>query len=296
MSLSPPAPPGPSAPAASSATAATSATAAPPAPSAPAAPSPPPALAHDGPRHRDLVFVALASALVHVSAWSALAAMPRRVPSVADISEVELIQPPPPPPPAPPPRVVPPPPAPPPPPPPPRLRARAARPTPPPAAPPAPSPPVEMTGNTLTATDGASSWAAPAGNGEPATGPILAPRPAITAPAPQAPRPGPPRDATPVVPFTSLASPPRPPSLDAALARHYPADLRARGIEGDASLELHISADGRVSRMTILRATDPAFGEACRRTLRTAPWSAPRDRSGRAVATMVRFRCRFETR
>ena len=38
------------------------------------------------------------------------------------------------------------------------------------------------------------------------------------------------------------------------------------------------------------------FGDACRATLRDSIWSAPLDREGRPVSTLVTYTCRFEVR
>jgi protein TonB len=96
-----------------------------------------------------------------------------------------------------------------------------------------------------------------------------------------------------LVPLHNLSSKPNPPSLDAALRRHYPQGLRSRGIEGQAVVRLTLSPSGRVSTARIASESEPGFGAACRQTLLESRWSAPLDREGRAVGTQLTYRCRF---
>jgi protein TonB len=77
------------------------------------------------------------------------------------------------------------------------------------------------------------------------------------------------------------------------LRAFYPAAARARGLGGSATVRARIEPDGHVRRVDLVAESFEGFGEACRRTLQGSSWSAPRDRDGRAVATYVRYTCRF---
>ncbi len=103
---------------------------------------------------------------------------------------------------------------------------------------------------------------------------------------------GPPRP----VPLGSLSRKPAPPNLDQKLERHYPAWAKRQEVEGTALVSARIEADGTVSSIRVKRETERGFGSACRRTLSGSRWSPPRDRTGRVVATVVEYRCRFEMR
>jgi TonB family protein len=158
-----------------------------------------------------------------------------------------------------------------------------------PAAPPA----VDLRGVTLTNDDGAA-WSSAVGNGSAFDGPVgpvgrvpaRAAVPAPTAVAARAPE-------IPVVAVADLSSRPVPPELASDLRAHYPADARQRGIGGSASVEVRIEPDGRVRSVSMQGETFPGFGDACRKTLLGSQWSAPRDKQGRAVATRIRYTCRF---
>jgi len=45
-----------------------------------------------------------------------------------------------------------------------------------------------------------------------------------------------------------------------------------------------------------LTQTAEGFGDACRAVLQGAIWTAPLDRSGRPVSTLVTYTCRFDVR
>jgi len=96
-----------------------------------------------------------------------------------------------------------------------------------------------------------------------------------------------------VVSVADLSARPEPPALDAALRANYPADAERQGLGGSAQVKARIAPDGRVHNLAVLAESHPGFGEACRRTLAASRWSAPRDRDGRAVATEIRYTCRF---
>jgi periplasmic protein TonB len=162
-----------------------------------------------------------------------------------------------------------------------------------PAAPPPAA--VDLRGVTLTNDTGASAWSSAVGNGSALDGPLgpvgpttaRAAGPAIPTPvAVRAPE-------IPVVAVADLSSRPVPPELAADLRTHYPPDARQRGMGGSGSVEARIEPDGRVRQVSVLGETFPGFGEACKKTLLGSQWSAPRDKQGHAVATRVRYTCRF---
>lgn len=160
----------------------------------------------------------------------------------------------------------------------------------PPAQPPGP---FDLTGVTLTADALKAGFAIPAGDGsalrataprrplmassEPEVAPVLAPKPA-----------GPP-----LVALADLAARPAPPDLGSALRRNYPEDARRRGLSGNGEVRVRIDADGVARSVSPLGESAPGFANACQRAVMGSRWSPPRDRSGRAVSTEVRYRCRF---
>ncbi len=115
-------------------------------------------------------------------------------------------------------------------------------------------------------------------------------RPAPPAPAP---RHVPQQLAPRVVALSDLSRRPTPPNLNAALLRHYPAELRRRGVEGQAMVRLQLSATGGVRSATLLSESNSGFGEACRRMLRESRWAPGLDAAGKAVETSLVYRCRF---
>ena len=166
-------------------------------------------------------------------------------------------------------------------------------------APPPPAPaaaPVDLRGVTLTNDSGGGSWASAVGDGSALAGPVgpigaKAPAPRVSAApavASRAPAPG-----VPVVDMADLSTRPVPPDLGSSLRAYYPPAARARGVGGSATVRARIEPDGHVRRVELLSESFEGFGEACRRTLQGSSWSAPRDRDGRAVATYVRYTCRF---
>jgi len=102
-----------------------------------------------------------------------------------------------------------------------------------------------------------------------------------------------PASGVPEVAAADLSTRPVPPELTANLRDHYPATAKARGIGGSATVRVRIEPDGRVRRVELMTESFEGFGEACRRTLAGSQWTAPRDRDGRAVATHIRYTCRF---
>jgi outer membrane biosynthesis protein TonB len=174
-----------------------------------------------------------------------------------------------------------------------RLAVRASAPAT--AAPPASTPaaaeaPAEFSGVTLTNDGAGPGGAAAVGTGGALRGPIGAPRVKI-ARTPVA------RDAgPPLVALASLSRAPSPPDLADVLERHYPEAARRQGLSGQAVLKARIPPDGHPRDLVLVSQSTPGFGDACRATLRDSVWTAPLDRDGRAVATLVTYTCRFEVR
>lgn len=162
----------------------------------------------------------------------------------------------------------------------------------PPAADVPPPPPVESNhGVTLSGDGAAPTFAMPLGSGG-SLEPIRARVPtAVNVPAPVATIPA--RVEPALVPVGDLSARPAPPALGPALERNYPPEARRRGLSGSARVRARIDADGLVRRVSLLEESAPGFGEACSRTLSGSRWAAPKDKAGRAVATEIRYTCRF---
>jgi TonB family protein len=157
--------------------------------------------------------------------------------------------------------------------------------------------PADLTGVTLTGSDGAG-WASMTGNGQAIDTPIVPTVSAQTATEvqqssrpTQVTRPLPP--PVPVVPVKDLASKPTPPVLNTSLLANYPALAKRQGLAGSAKLLVRIDPDGVVRQCTVRSESNPDFGAACRRTLLGSRWSPPRDRLGNAVVTQVYYTCDF---
>lgn len=162
-----------------------------------------------------------------------------------------------------------------------------------PAAPRAPTPtpeeaPADFSGVTLTSDGAGPGWTSAVGNGGAMRAPVGAPG-ARVAPATRASEP-------PLVALASLSRAPSPPDLADVLERHYPETARRQGLAGHAVLKARIAPDGRPRDLVLLSESTAGFGDACRATLRDSVWTAPLDRDGRAVATLVTYTCRFEVR
>lgn len=154
--------------------------------------------------------------------------------------------------------------------------------------------PLDLRGVTLTNEHGGASWSSAVGDGSALTGPLAAIGAAPAAATSASPaRAVPPASPVPVVDAADLSSRPVPPELGGNLREHYPAAAKTRGIGGSATVRARIEPDGRVRRVELVAESSEGFGDACRRTLQGSLWSAPRDREGRAVATYVRYTCRF---
>ncbi len=156
-----------------------------------------------------------------------------------------------------------------------------------------PAAPLDLSGVTLTNDDGPSFGMA-LGNGRAFEGPIgngrgvSAREGAMPSAAPSVAPIGPT-----LVAAADLSERPTPPGLDAALRKNYPRDARERGIGGSARVRARVEPSGNVRQIRVESESFAGFGEACRRTLEGSRWSAPRDREGRAVATEIRYTCRF---
>jgi hypothetical protein len=164
-------------------------------------------------------------------------------------------------------------------------------PVPEPISPPPEEPPPELTGVTLTGGEGAS-FGAPQGNGAKRDDTIAigASRGTNFARAARSPAPSP---AALTLPLSQLSQRPVPPALEAALERNYPPAARQLGKSGDAKVRARVEASGEIRVASVVSATSPDFGEACRRTLIGSRWSAPLDVNGRRAATSIYYRCKF---
>ncbi len=151
-------------------------------------------------------------------------------------------------------------------------------------------PPADFSGVTLTNDGPSVGWASAQGNGKSMNGPIGRPGATGLGETTRV------SDASEVVPLGSLSRPPSPPDLNATLEAHYPPEARRQGLAGRALMRARITADGRASNLVLLTQSAQGFGEACRSALRDAVWTAPLDRNGRPVATLVTYTCNFEVR
>lgn len=154
--------------------------------------------------------------------------------------------------------------------------------------------PADFTGTTLTNGSGAG-WASATGNGEAMHGPVGRPGAKVT--ARQVESAAPVRAAKPsVVAVADLSRPPVPPSLDEALERNYPAEARRMGQAGKAVVRARISSQGGAQELLVVSESAAGFGEACKQTLAGSHWTAPLDREGNPVATVIQYTCRFVVR
>lgn len=173
--------------------------------------------------------------------------------------------------------------------------ARSARAEPPPESPEAApkAGPLDLTGVTLTGDGPGTGFAMPVGDGS-ALDPTRARRPVAPARAAEAPLAVQSKPAGPaLVALADLAARPAPPDLGSALHRNYPEDARRRGLAGHGEVRVRIDSDGVARSVAPLGESAPGFADACRRALTGSHWTPPRDRTGRAVSTEVRYRCRF---
>ena len=152
----------------------------------------------------------------------------------------------------------------------------------------------DFTGETLVAEGGAGGWTTRVGSGAPLQGPVG--KIGDTAAAQGPPTPAGPR----VVAAEDLERRPAPPAgMDAKLEANYPRRARLQGVEGSVSLRVRILPDGRLGTMHVMRETPEGweFADACRKTLQEGGrWERPLGRGGVAVATDVKYLCRFEVK
>jgi outer membrane biosynthesis protein TonB len=154
--------------------------------------------------------------------------------------------------------------------------------------------PADFTGTTLTNGSGAG-WASATGNGEAMHGPVGRPGARVT--SRQVESAAPVKAAKPtVVAVADLSRPPVPPSLDEALERNYPAEARRMGQAGKAVVRARISAQGGAQELLVVSESATGFGESCKQTLAGSHWTAPLDRDGNPVATVIQYTCRFVVR
>ncbi|HET9929646.1 MAG TPA: TonB family protein [Polyangiaceae bacterium] len=153
--------------------------------------------------------------------------------------------------------------------------------------------PLDLSGVTLTNDEGPSFGMA-LGNGRAFEGPIGNGRAPVAAREAAMPSQPPLSNTAPaLVAAADLSQKPAPPALDAALRNNYPRDARERGIGGSARVRARVEPSGAVRQIRVESESFSGFGDACRKTLEGSRWSSPRDREGRAVATEIRYTCRF---
>jgi len=173
----------------------------------------------------------------------------------------------------------------------PAAKARAAD-TPPPA-PAAAETLADFTGQTLTNDGPGAGWSSATGNGQKMNGPVGRPGTRVTHRAVDGTAGGT-GAGPPVVGLGDLSRVPVAPNLSEKLAAAYPADARARGVEGKAVVKARIAPDGHARDLTVVSETARGFGAACEMTLRGSQWSPPLDRDGRTVSTVINYTCRFD--
>jgi len=158
----------------------------------------------------------------------------------------------------------------------------------------------DFSGQTLTVEGPGPGWTSAVGNGQSMDGPIGAPGGQVT---------GRRRTGTPegvvggspntppetVVAVADLRSPPgEPGGVGERLQRLYPTRLRSMSIEGTAMVRIRISSNGGISRLRVLRATEPEFGQACLTAVRDAgSWRAAIGPDGQTATTEIRYNCEF---
>jgi TonB family protein len=156
--------------------------------------------------------------------------------------------------------------------------------------PPGDESPADFTGVTMTNDGPAAGWASATVNGEAMRGAVGRPGAGVTHRNVEGPgHPGPA-----IVAAADLSHPPIPPDLVDAVRHAYPAEARTKGMSGKALVRLRIAPDGRTSDTKLISESATGFGAACQAALRGSMWSPPVDRQGQAVATVVKFTCRFE--
>jgi TonB family protein len=174
----------------------------------------------------------------------------------------------------------------------PAARLRAAEP-PPAAEPPAAAETLaDFTGQTLTNDGPGAGWTSATGNGQKMSGPVGRPGARVTHRVVDG-TPGGTGSGPPVVGLGDLSRIPVAPDLADRLAAAYPADARAKGIEGKAVIKARITPEGQVRELAVVSETTAGFGAACKATLRASEWTPPLDRDGHAVSTVITYTCRF---
>jgi len=194
-----------------------------------------------------------------------------------------------------------------------RVREPETTPDPTPAVdvPPDEPPPLEeriedFTGETLSNADTTAPTVI-AGNGEAVTGLVGAAtgtttgrsRRGVADGAPAGHGTDPEADGVPVVAAANLSRATRyPDGFTDVVSRHYPRELRARGIEGSARVRFRVLPGGRIIMLRMVSETEEGFGQACMDALResSGEWVTPLDRTGNEVAQNVPFTCQFSVR
>ncbi len=151
---------------------------------------------------------------------------------------------------------------------------------------------------TLT-NEGSSSWGIQPSSGKESDGPIAGPgtntgrkREGSLTGAPDG------KGTEPAIALKDLGrKPEQAPGLDGLVEKHYPQTLKRQGVEGVARVRIRISSDGKLRVLRVLSATDPAFGEACKRSLRESPpWRPALDKRGQPAITEAPFKCEYIVR
>lgn len=94
-------------------------------------------------------------------------------------------------------------------------------------------------------------------------------------------------------PSPTVPTPPTPrPRVLSMTPPRYPADARARAIEGTVSVRVEVAADGTLTSATVLSG-DAVFHQAALESARSARFEPARDTDGHAVAASVVVRVRF---
>lgn len=153
----------------------------------------------------------------------------------------------------------------------------------------------DFSGQTLTNDGPGARWSSATGNGAKMSGPIGRPGARVTHRVVDG-TPDGTESGAPIVGLGDLSRAPVAPDLADKLAAAYPADARAKGVEGKAVIRARITPEGQVRDLATISETAPGFGAACKLTLRSSAWSPPIDRDGHAVSTIINYTCRFDVR
>lgn len=153
--------------------------------------------------------------------------------------------------------------------------------------------------NMTLSNEGSSSWNVQPSSGKEASGPIAGPG-VNTGRAREGRMDGAPegKGESEAVKLSDLGRhPEQARGLDDLVEKHYPPTLKRQGVEGVARVRVRIGADGKLKVLRILTATDPLFGEACKRSLsESPPWRPALDKKGQPASTEAPFKCEYIVR